>query len=572
MKRTDYCGNINESFIGKDVIVNGWVHKLRNIGNLIFIDLRDREGLVQIVVENDFKNFEDIKKIRTEFVIEVRGKVRKREKINPELKTGKIEIVAKEINVLNTAEELPFFPSEKKEISEEVRLRYRYIDLRKERLKKNIALRHKVVLNIRNFLNDNGFYEIETPVLIKSTPEGARDFLVPSRLHHGKFYALPQSPQLYKQILMISGFDKYFQIARCFRDEDLRADRQPEFSQIDIEMSFVEENDVISLSENMLSSAFKIIGQNISPPFLRLTYEEALNRYGSDKPDLRIKEEIEDFTEFFKNSSINFLKDIIKDRGVVKGIRFNNAKSFSRKVIDNINQNLRNLGGKGAFWIRRLNGEIKSSLKFSDNKLKSFQNNTSLEENQIYFLIAGKLKEIAQQLDFLRRKFGEKEEGFKFLWVTDFPLFEEDDNGNLTSSHHPFTSPKHEDIDKLESEPLKVRSNAYDIVLNGYEIGGGSIRIHNYELQQKIFKLLGIGEEEIEKKFGFFIKALKSGTPPHGGIAFGLDRLIMIMAGENSIRDVIAFPKTTSGMDLMSETPSSVSKEQLDELKIKIIE
>ena len=572
MKRTDYCGNINESFIGKDVIVNGWVHKLRNIGNLIFIDLRDREGLVQIVVENDFKNFEDIKKIRTEFVIEVRGKVRKREKINPELKTGKIEIVAKEINVLNTAEELPFFPSEKKEISEEVRLRYRYIDLRKERLKKNIALRHKVVLNIRNFLNDNGFYEIETPVLIKSTPEGARDFLVPSRLHHGKFYALPQSPQLYKQILMISGFDKYFQIARCFRDEDLRADRQPEFSQIDIEMSFVEENDVISLSENMLSSAFKIIGQNISPPFLRLTYEEALNRYGSDKPDLRIKEEIEDFTEFFENSSINFLKDIINDRGVVKGIRFNNAKSFSRKVIDNINQNLRNLGGKGAFWIRRLNEEIKSSLKFSDNELKSFQNNTSLEENQIYFLIAGKLKEIAQQLDFLRRKFGEKEEGFKFLWVTDFPLFEEDDNGNLTSSHHPFTSPKHEDIDKLESEPLKVRSNAYDIVLNGYEIGGGSIRIHNYELQQKIFKLLGIGEEEIEKKFGFFIKALKSGTPPHGGIAFGLDRLIMIMAGENSIRDVIAFPKTTSGMDLMSETPSSVSKEQLDELKIKIIE
>ncbi len=572
MKRTDYCGNINESFIGKDVIVNGWVHKLRDIGNLIFIDLRDREGLVQIVVENDFKNFEDIKKIRTEFVIEVRGKVRKREKINPELKTGKIEIVAKEINVLNTAEELPFFPSEKKEISEEVRLRYRYIDLRKERLKKNIALRHKVVLNIRNFLNDNGFYEIETPVLIKSTPEGARDFLVPSRLHHGKFYALPQSPQLYKQILMISGFDKYFQIARCFRDEDLRADRQPEFSQIDIEMSFVEENDVISLSENMLSSAFKIIGQNISPPFLRLTYEEAINRYGSDKPDLRIKEEIEDFTEFFENSSINFLKDIIKDRGVVKGIRFNNAKSFSRKVIDNINQDLRNLGGKGAFWIRSLNGEIKSSLKFSDNELKSFQNNTSLEENQIYFLIAGKLKEIAQQLDFLRRKFGAKEEGFKFLWVTDFPLFEEDDNGNLTSSHHPFTSPKHEDIDKLESEPLKVRSNAYDIVLNGYEIGGGSIRIHNYELQQKIFKLLGIGEEEIEKKFGFFIKALKSGTPPHGGIAFGLDRLIMLMAGENSIRDVIAFPKTTSGMDLMSETPSSVSKEQLDELKIKIIE
>ena len=571
MKRTDYCGNIDENYIDREVNVKGWVHKLRDIGNLIFIDLRDREGIVQIVVENDFKDFEEVKKIRTEYVIDVTGKVREREKTNPELKTGKVEIVAKEIKILNKAEELPFFPSEKKGISEELRLKYRYIDLRKDRLRNNIALRHKAVLDIRNFLDKNGFYEIETPVLIKSTPEGARDFLVPSRLHPGKFYALPQSPQLYKQILMIAGFDRYFQIARCFRDEDLRADRQPEFTQIDIEMSFAEEDDIIKLSEGMLSSVFKIIGENISTPFLRLTYEEALNRYGSDKPDLRIKEEIEDFTKFFKNSSINFLREIIETGGVVKGIRFNNAKDFSRKVIDNINQDLRNLGGKGAFWIRNLSGQLKASLKLQESELNAFTGETALSDNQIYFLIAGKLKDIALQLDFLRRKFGTKENGYKFLWVIDFPLFEEDENGGLTSSHHPFTSPKNEDIELLESEPLKVRSNAYDIVLNGYEIGGGSIRIHDINLQQKIFELLGIKSEEIEKKFGFFLKALKSGTPPHGGIAFGLDRLIMLMAGESSIRDVIPFPKTTSGMDLMSETPSSVSKEQLDELKLKIL-
>jgi len=571
MKRTDYCGNIDENYIDREVNVKGWVHKLRDIGNLIFIDLRDREGIVQIVVENDFKDFEEVKKIRTEYVIDVTGKVREREKTNPELKTGKVEIVAKEIKILNKAEELPFFPSEKKGISEELRLKYRYIDLRKDRLRNNIALRHKAVLDIRNFLDKNGFYEIETPVLIKSTPEGARDFLVPSRLHPGKFYALPQSPQLYKQILMIAGFDRYFQIARCFRDEDLRADRQPEFTQIDIEMSFAEEDDIIKLSEGMLSSVFKIIGENISTPFLRLTYEEALNRYGSDKPDLRIKEKIEDFTKFFKNSSINFLREIIENGGVVKGIRFNNAKDFSRKVIDNINQDLRNLGGKGAFWIRNLSGQLKASLKLQESELNAFTGETALSDNQIYFLIAGKLKDIALQLDFLRRKFGTKENGYKFLWVIDFPLFEEDENGGLTSSHHPFTSPKNEDIELLESEPLKVRSNAYDIVLNGYEIGGGSIRIHDINLQQKIFELLGIKSEEIEKKFGFFLKALKSGTPPHGGIAFGLDRLIMLMAGESSIRDVIPFPKTTSGMDLMSETPSSVSKEQLDELKLKIL-
>ncbi len=572
MKRTDYCGNITEKYIGKDIVVQGWVHKSRDIGNLIFLDLRDREGIVQIVFENDFKDFELAKKIRTEFVIEVKGKVRERENKNPELKTGNVEIVAKEVKILNTAEELPFFPSEKKEISEEVRLRYRYIELRRNKIKNNIALRHKAVLNIRNFLNDNGFYEIETPVLIKSTPEGARDFLVPSRLHPGSFYALPQSPQIYKQILMISGFDRYFQIARCFRDEDLRADRQPEFSQIDIEMSFSDEEDVIGISEKMLKSVFKEIGEEIEIPFKRLSYDEAISKYASDKPDLRIKEIVEDFTELFSNSSMNFLRDIISTGGVVKGIKFDNAKSFSRKVIDNINEQMRKMGGKGVFWVRKLEGNLKASLKFQEDELSLFEEKTKIEENQIYLLIAGKLKDIAPQLDFLRRKYGAVGEGFEFVWITDFPLFEEDDEGNITSSHHPFTSPKEEDLDILEKEPLKVKSRAYDIVLNGYEIGGGSIRIHDFSLQQRIFKLLGIGEDEIEKKFGFFIKALKSGTPPHGGIAFGLDRLIMLMAGENSIREVIPFPKTTSGIDLMSETPSPVSKEQLDELKIKVLE
>ncbi len=572
MKRTDYCGNIDEKYLGEEVIVKGWVHKLRDIGNLIFMDLRDREGIVQVVFENDFKDFEQVKKIRTEFVVEVKGIVRERESINPELKTGRVELIANYLKVLNTAEELPFFPSEKKEISEEVRLRYRYIDLRREKIKNNIALRHKTVLTIRNFLNDNGFYEIETPVLIKSTPEGARDFLVPSRLHPGNFYALPQSPQLYKQILMISGFDRYFQIARCFRDEDLRADRQPEFSQIDIEMSFAEEEDVISLSERMLEAAFKVIGVKLTLPFKRLSYDEAMKVYASDKPDLRIKEKIEDFTELFENSSMNFLRDIISNGGVVRGIRFEEASSFSRKIIDNTNDEIRMLGGKGIFWIRKLNGEIKSSLKFTEGELRQFEQKSGLEENTIYLLIAGLPEEIYLQLDFLRRKFGKKEKGFEFVWITDFPLFEMDEEGSITSSHHPFTSPQEKFLNILEKEPLKVKSRAYDIVLNGYEIGGGSIRIHSFEVQQRIFKLLGISEEEIEKKFGFFIKALKSGTPPHGGIAFGLDRLIMLMAGENSIREVIPFPKTTSGMDLMSETPSPVSDEQLKELKIKIVE
>jgi aspartyl-tRNA synthetase len=571
MKRTDYCGNINEKYIDKTIIVNGWVHKTRDIGNLLFIDLRDREGIVQVVVENDYKAFEYAKSIRTEFVIEVEGKVRKRENPNKKIKTGMIEIVANKINILNKAEELPFFPSEKKEISEETRLKYRYIDLRKDKIKNNIALRHKAALNIRNFLNDNDFYEIETPILIKSTPEGARDFLVPSRVHHGKFYALPQSPQLFKQILMISGFDRYFQLAKCFRDEDLRSDRQPEFTQVDIEMSFVDEKDVMELSEKMLKNLFKIIGVDVSTPFLKLSYDEAMKRYATDKPDLRIKEEIEDWTEILGKTSSNILSSIYQNNGNIRGIKFQNAKDFSRKVVDNLNNELREMGGKGAFWIKKIEGIIKSSVKLTDDELSSFEKASSIKENEIYLFVGGIDKEINPYLDYIRKKFGDIREGFKFLWVIDFPLFERDSEGNITSLHHPFTSPKPEDIDKLSINPVKVYSNAYDIVLNGYEIGGGSIRIHDFELQKKIFEVLGLSDDDINKKFGFFIKALKTGTPPHGGIAFGLDRILMLMAGETSIREVIPFPKTTSGMDLMSETPSEVDEKQLTELKINIL-
>ncbi len=571
MKRTDYCGNIDEKYVDKTVVVDGWVHKTRDIGNLLFIDLRDREGIVQVVVENDYNDFEYAKTIRTEFVIEVEGKVRKRENPNPKIKTGGIEIIANKIKILNKAEDLPFFPSEKKDISEETRLKYRYIDLRKDKIKNNIALRHKATINIRNFLNDNGFYEIETPVLIRSTPEGARDFLVPSRVHHGKFYALPQSPQLFKQILMISGFDRYFQLAKCFRDEDLRSDRQPEFTQVDIEMSFVDENDVLELSENMLKNLFKEIGVTVETPFLKLSYDEAMEKYATDKPDLRIKEVIEDWTELLGKTSSNILNSIYQNNGKIRGIKFQNGKNFSRKVIDNLNNEIRELGGKGAFWIKKIEGVIKSSIKLNDDELSSFEKSSSIQENEIYLFVGGNNKEINPYLDYIRKKFGNIGEGFEFLWIVDFPLFERDSDGNITSLHHPFTSPKPEDIEKLDIDPVQVYSNAYDIVLNGYEIGGGSIRIHDFELQKKIFEVLGLSDNDINKKFGFFIKALKTGTPPHGGIAFGLDRILMLMAEETSIREVIPFPKTTSGMDLMSETPSEVDEKQLKELKINII-
>ncbi len=570
MKRSDYCGKIDESFIGKEVTLYGWVHRIRDIGNLIFIDLRDREGIVQIVFEKSSFDVEKVKEISHEDVLEVNGFVRERENKNPNLKTGAVEILAKNYKLLSKAIGLPFFPSEKKKLSEEIRLKYRYIDLRRERMAKNLIMRSKIANSARNFLISKGFIEVETPILIKSTPEGARDFLVPSRFHKGKFYALPQSPQLFKQILMVAGIDRYFQFAKCFRDEDLRADRQPEFTQIDIEMSFVSREDVMELTDNLLNSMLKVAEIDVKLPIKRLTYKEAIELYGSDKPDLRIKERIEDKTELLSDIGINFLKEAKEKGGKIKVLKFSPDYQFSRKKLDEVQEISKKAGFKGILWFKNNEGSLKANIKIEENQKEKLLKELDLNDGEIAFALSGEAKKVSEVLGEIRLKYGKIHDGFEFLWVYDFPLFEKDESGNPTPMHHPFTSPKLEEISKLDSEPFSILSLAYDIVLNGNEIGGGSIRINNSELQKRILKILGYDEKEIEKRFGFLLKALSSGAPPHGGIALGFDRIIMLALGEESIRDVIAFPKTTSAMDLMAEAPSEVDEEQLKELGIWI--
>ncbi|MCX7991052.1 MAG: aspartate--tRNA ligase [Proteobacteria bacterium] len=584
-KRTDYCGNIDENWIDKEVTVMGWVFRRRDHGGVIFVDLRDREGLLQIVFDPTINAdvHQKAEKIRTEYVIAVRGVIRNRPAgtENPNLRTGKVELAVSELKILSESLPMPFSleEGEIEKVGENIRLKYRYLDLRSENLKNSIIFRHKISSLIRNYLNNKGFIDIETPFLTKSTPEGARDFLVPSRLNPGCFFALPQSPQLFKQILMIGGLDKYYQIVRCFRDEDLRADRQPEFTQVDIEMSFISEEDIISLIEGMMAELFSgVLGLKIDLPLKRLTYKYAMENYGTDAPDTRFDLTIKDITGCLSNSQFKVFSDTIKSGGVIKGINLKKLP-LSRKELDELIEFAKDLGAKGLLWVKiQDDGWQSPASKFiTDEEKREVEKIFQTENGDIIIFVADKPKLALFILGKIRVMLGKKyrlydEKTFNLVWVTDFPLFEYDEEEKrLVSVHHPFTMPKDEDIYLLEKDPLNVRAKAYDIVLNGNEIGGGSLRIYQPALQKKIFELIGLSDEDAEKKFGFFLEALKFGAPPHGGIALGLDRIIMLMLGKESIRDVIAFPKTQKGTCLLTDAPSPVDDLQLRELYIKRI-
>jgi len=585
MKRTHYCGELRRKDENLDVALCGWIHSSRDHGGLLFLDLRDREGVVQIVVSPEKKEvFKIAQSLGSEFVIEVQGQVRLRPKgtENPNLSTGEIEIDAREIEILNTSLVLPFEISEFNQASEEIRLQYRYLDLRRPSLQRNLILRHRIVQSVRSFLDKQGFLEIETPFLTKSTPEGARDFLVPSRLNPGHFYALPQSPQLFKQILMVGGMDKYYQIVRCFRDEDLRSDRQPEFTQIDLEMSFVEEEDVMGVTEKIILEAFKVLtGKETDLEFPRISYEEALNRFGSDKPDLRYEMELKDVTDDLKNSSFQIFSNAVKENGVIKALCFKGGAKLSRSEIDNLTEFVKRFGAKGLAWIKFTDAGPESSIVkfFSKEELAQVQLKLGALSGDILFFGAGAWKSVVIILGSLRVELAKRYDlipksgasTYKFLWVIHFPLLEWDDQEKRWSAmHHPFTSPEVENGDFLESAPEKVRARAYDIVLNGTELGGGSIRIHRKELQQRVFKILGVNEESAKEKFGFLLTALEYGAPPHGGIALGLDRMVAIFSGEDSIRDTIAFPKTQKGICMLAGSPSEVTELQLKELSLVV--
>jgi len=576
-KKTMYCGELHAAHIGKNVTLFGWVHRFRDMGNLIFIDLRDREGLIQIVVSGEDKELlAKARNTRMETVLGVRGVVEERgeKDKNPRISTGEIEIRAKDMIILNTADVSPFVVSDPVQASEELRFKYRYLDLRRPSMQKNMKLRHQAAIKTRNYFNDKGFYEIETPFLTKSTPEGARDYLVPSRMYKGRFFALPQSPQLFKQLLMISGFDRYFQIVRCFRDEDMRADRQPEFTQIDVEMSFVEMADIFDLTENLMIELFGLIDISVSSPFPRLTYEESISKFGTDKPDLRFGMEIRDLTETGKQVGSRIIQDAIASGSFLKALVVKRAGNLSRGRLDKLNQRARDLGGKGLIWIKKQD-EFKSSIKLEEEDFKLLWNKSGANNEDLLLLVADERYKAANILGEIRNDFGQEENNkgqmFSFAWVTDFPLFEwSKEEERLVSMHHPFTSPVDEDLSLLGQDPARVRAKAYDLVLNGVEIGGGSIRIHNLDLQKKIFGKLGLSKKEYEEKFGFFLEALRYGAPPHGGIALGFDRIVMILAGEESIREVIAFPKTTSSLSLLTNAPSPATEKQIADLGLKL--
>jgi aspartyl-tRNA synthetase len=582
-KRTVTCGELSKERVGQNVTLTGWVDKRRDLGGLIFIDLRDRYGKTQIVFspERHSGTHEIAKSLRSEYVLSATGVVRSRpsETINPEISTGEIEVDIHELTILNKSETPPFAIDDYEDVNEDIRLRYRYLDLRRPSVQNALLVRHRAYQVTRNYFDKNNFVEIETPVLMKSTPEGARDFLVPSRIHHGKFYALPQSPQTYKQILMVSGFDRYFQIVKCFRDEDLRADRQLEFTQIDIEMSFVDEEDVQKIAEGAVVDIFKtLLNYNVPRPFSKMTYKEAMECYGSDKPDTRFGLEIKDCSDIGARSGFRVFSDIVKKGGIVAGISVPGLSSYTRNQLDMLTDYVKSLGAGGLVYLRVNTDSIECSAgKFiTEDESKSIVDKCEAKSGDLILLISGPWKKALTILGSLRLEMAQRlnlipEDRWNFLWITDFPLLEfSEEEKRFVAVHHPFTAPKPEDVPLLNTDPVKTRARAYDLVLNGNEIAGGSIRIHTQELQSKMFSLLDIGSEEAKSKFGFLLDAFKYGAPPHGGIAFGFDRLIMLMTGCKSIRDVIAFPKTASGVSLMDESPSSVDQKQLDELHIKI--
>ncbi|MFQ5586633.1 MAG: aspartate--tRNA ligase [Thermodesulfobacteriota bacterium] len=581
-KRSAYCGEITPDAIGTDVVLMGWVQRRRDHGGLIFIDLRDRSGIMQVVFnpETDAEAHRQAHLIRGEYVIAVKGKINRRpeETENPELKTGEIEVAVKQVRILNVAEPVPFLIEDDAEVHESVRLKYRYLDLRRPTIQKNLILRHHVSRVAREYLSENGFLEIETPMLTKSTPEGARDYLVPSRLNPGRFYALPQSPQLFKQILMISGFDRYFQIVKCFRDEDLRADRQPEFTQIDAEMSFVDSDDVIAIMEGLVAELFKkTLDITVPLPFNRLTYHEAVDRFGLDAPDTRFGLELKDITALVAGSGFKVFAEVAGRGDLVKALNAKGCATFSRKELDDLTEFAGTYGAKGLAWVKVTNEGWQSPIAkfFTDEERSALSSTLSAETGDLLLFVADSSAVAHTTLGRIRLHLGERlnlipEDTYHFTWVTDFPLLEYDEEaGRHVALHHPFTSPTDETVDRLDDAPLEVRSKAYDLVLNGCEIGGGSIRIHQRGVQEKVFEKLGIGKEEAEERFGFLLEALTFGTPPHGGIAFGLDRLVAVMAGVPSIRDVIAFPKTQKASCLMTDAPSPVKKEQLRDLSLK---
>jgi len=577
LTRTHTCGALRADDVGAEVVLLGWVHRIRDLGGVTFIDIRDRAGISQVVVRENEALMGVAKRLRSEFVVGVSGVVQRRSEdtINPKLATGEVEVLSRDIRILNEAKTPPFQIAEDSPVSEDVRLKYRYLDLRRPRLQYNMSLRHRVTMAVRKYFDAHGFLEIETPILTKSTPEGARDFLVPSRIHPGEFYALPQSPQIFKQILMIAGMDRYFQIVKCFRDEDQRADRQLEFTQIDVEMSFARPELVYGLIEPLMQTILKEIGRDVRLPIRRMPYADAIAKYGSDKPDLRFGLEIRDLSEVFRDSEFRVFKQIVAEGGVVRGFAVTGGNRYTRSQIDVLVDQAKQMGFSGLIWVRPGEPPTSSVKALTEATLRGALERAGAAKDDLLLMAAGPADNTSKLLGQLRLAIGKKEnlagsDSFEFLWVTEFPLLEyHEEDGRWYSMHHPFTSPFDEDIDRVEKDPGAVRAKAYDLVLNGSEIGGGSIRIHDAALQSRMFRRLGISDEEAKMRFGFFLEALAYGTPPHGGIALGVDRIVAILCGESSIREVIAFPKTANAVDLMSDAPSPVDAKQLKELHLK---
>lgn len=582
-KRSHMCGDLREANVGQEVVLNGWIQKRRNLGGLIFCDLRDKTGITQIVFNDEIPQeiFEKADTLRSEYVVGIKGKVMERESKNPDLPTGDIEVFASDLVIYSAADTPPIYIKDDDNVDDNLRLKYRYLDLRKKKMQDNLTFRHNLAKLTRDYFAENGFTEVETPVLIKSTPEGARDYLVPSRVNQGRFYALPQSPQMFKQLLMVGGTDRYMQIVKCFRDEDLRADRQPEFTQIDLEMSFVDVDDVIEIQEGYLKRVFKEMkGIDIETPFPRITYDEAMTRYGSDKPDTRIGFELQDITDLVKDCDFKVFTDAIAAGGSVRGICITGAAGeYTRKKIDKLTEMVKSYGAKGMVWMKVATDGVSSSVNkfFSPEQLKEIADSMGAADGDLILIVSDKNKVVFDSLGFLRRHIAGElglldDEQYNLLWVVDFPLLEYDEEeDSYHAMHHPFTSPKEEDAELLKTDPTKVKANAYDIVLNGVELGGGSIRIHQQDMQEDMFRALNMTQEEIDEKFGFLVEAFKYGTPPHGGLAYGLDRLVMLLTGEKSIREVIAFPKNQNAQCMVSEAPGVVEDKQLNELGIKII-